>query len=144
VIELVQTQLRQAGIEVVPNFAQSNALFDQILRSGNFDVALFAWVAGPDPSYLSIFGCGGSLNFTGYCQRLLTRELDQAERILDAGEQARVLNRADVQLAGDVPVIPLYQQPQSVARRSTVRNFGMFLNTSVNPFWNAENWWLAR
>ena len=43
--------------------------------------------------------------------------------------QARVLNRADVQMARDVPVIPLYQQTQSAALRSTVRNFGLSLST---------------
>ena len=46
----------------------------------------------------------------------MTRDLDQAGRILDEEEQARVLNRADAQMARDVPVIPLYQVP--AARRS--------------------------
>ena len=46
-------------------------------------------------------------------------------------------------MARDVPVIPLYQQTQSVALRSTVRNFGLSLNTQLAPLWNAENWWLA-
>jgi len=144
VIELVQTQLRQAGVEVVPTFATSNSIFGQVLQSGDFDVALFSWIAGPDASAKPIFGCGGPQNYTGYCQRLVTADLDQAERILDAGQQARVLNRADVQMAKDVPVIPLYQQTQSVALRSTVPNFGLSLNTQISPLWNAENWWLER
>ena len=143
VIELVQTQLRQAGIEVVPSYATSTAIFGQILASGDFDVALFSWISTPDASVKPIFGCGGEQNYTGYCQRLVTADLDQAERILDADQQARVLNRADVQMARDVPVIPLYQQTQSVALRSTVRNFGLSPNTQLVPLWNAENWWLA-
>jgi peptide/nickel transport system substrate-binding protein len=143
VIELVQGQLRAAGVEVVPTYAPTNAIFGQILESGGFDVALFSWISGPDASAKPIFGCGGEQNYTGYCQRLVTAGLDQAERILDADQQARVLNKADAQMARDVPVIPLYQQTQSVALRSTVRNFGLSLNTQLVPLWNAENWWLA-
>ena len=143
VIELVQTQLRQAGIEVVPSYATTFAIFGQILDSGDFDVALMSWISTPEPSAKTIFGCGGYQNYTGYCQRLVTADLDQAERILDARQQARALNRADLRMARDVPVIPLYQQTQSVAMRSTVRNFGLSLSTQLAPLWNAENWWLA-
>jgi len=133
------------GVEVVPTFATNISFFGQILPSGDFDVALFAWIAAPDPTFAKLlFGCGGFNNHTGYCQRLVTSDLDQAERILDADQQARVLNRADAQMAKDVPVIPLYQQTQSVALRSTVRNFGLSLNTTLTPLWNAENWWLER
>ena len=48
-------------------------------------------------------------NYTGYCQRLVTADLDQADRILDERRRARVLNRADRGLASDVPTIPLFQ-----------------------------------
>jgi peptide/nickel transport system substrate-binding protein len=145
VLELAQAQLRQVGVEVIPTFATSNALFNQIVSSGDFDVALFAWIAGADAaaSAKALFSCGADLNYTGYCQRLVTADLDQAERILDPDQQARVLNRVDARMALDVPVIPLYQQTQSVAMRSTIRNFGLSLNTQFSPLWNAENWWLA-
>ena len=52
----------------------------------------------------------------------MTRDLDQADRILDADQRARVLNRADRQLAKDVPVIPFYDSPFVLALRNTVRN----------------------
>ena len=53
----------------------------------------------------------------------MTRDLDQADRILDRDQQARVLNRADAQMARDVPVIPLFQGLLAVYVRSNVRNF---------------------
>jgi peptide/nickel transport system substrate-binding protein len=146
VLDLVQAQLRRVGVEVTPSFAASGALFDQIVRSGDFDVALFAWVSGPSAAHSAqgIFACGGSQNFTGYCQRLVTAQLDQATRILDPQKQARTLNAADRQLARDVPVLPLYQQTQAIAARDSVRNVGLSLITGVDPLWNAENWWLDR
>ena len=69
----------------------------------------------------------------------MTRDLDQADRILDAEDRGRVLNRADRQLAKDVPVIPLYELPMVLALRKTVRNVVV---SPANFFWNAEDWWL--
>ena len=140
-VRLIQAQLRQVGIQVVLSFAVGPALFGQLLPSGDFDLASFTGFYSPDATRLKdIYGCGGSLNVTGYCQRLLTRELDQADRILDTAARGRVLNRADQQLAQDVPVIPLYEVPFVLALRQTVRNVVV---SPENLFWNAENWWLA-
>jgi peptide/nickel transport system substrate-binding protein len=142
-LDLVPAQLRRIGIEVSPTFATAGAM-NQILTSGNFDLALIGAPSFPDPIEKAVLGCGGALNSGGYCQRLVTRDLDQAERILDANDQARALNRADVQVARDVPVIPLFQMPQSSAHRRSVRNFSLSLNSQLNLFWNAEDWWLER
>ena len=88
-----------------------------------------------------IYGCGGSANYTGYCQRLVSSDLDQADRIVDATQRGRVLERADRQLAKDVPVIPLYQIPWVYAFKDTIRNV---VPSPDNLFWNAEDWWLDR
>ena len=89
---------------------------------------------------IQIFGCRGRQNFTGYCQPRVTRELDEADRILDSTSAGAVLNRADEQMASDVPVLPLYEIPLASAVRVTVRNL---LSRSI-LLTNAENWWLER
>jgi peptide/nickel transport system substrate-binding protein len=139
-LTLVQAQLRRSGVEVVPSFAPSGTFLDTILPSGDFDVALFGFFNAPNPTGNAIFGCGGLGNYTGYCQRLVTRDLDQADRILDARRQARVMNRADAQMARDMPVLPLFQIPLATAVRDTVRNFAQ----ALNPLTSSENWWLER
>jgi peptide/nickel transport system substrate-binding protein len=143
-LELVQAQLRQAGVQVVPSYASSLG-HNQVLESGDFDVTLFAWFSNHGEAVASkeLYGCGGGQNHIGYCQRLLTRDLDQADRIIDGVARARVLNRADVQLAKDVPTIPLFEVPSLAAVRSTVRNFTSSFSFT-DPTWNAENWWLER
>jgi len=141
-VELIQAQLRQAGIQVALSFAAGPALFGQLLPSGDFDLASFTRFYDVDATGTkNSLGCGGSSNVTGYCQRLVTRDLDQADRILDTGDRGRVLNRADRQLAKVVPVIPLYEVPLVLALRQTVRNVVV---SPFNLFWNAENWWLER
>ena len=142
-LELIQGQLRQAGIEIVPVYAPPNVLFTQIVPGGDFDLALFSWLTRPGSAgtMVVLYGCGAVQNFSGYCQRLVTRDLDQAQRILDPTRQAEVLNRADAQLARDVPVIPLFENPTVVAYRTRVRNVG--ITAQLDPFVGAEDWWLA-
>ena len=144
-LELAQSQLRRVGIEVEPSYAPATVLFDQILPSGDWDVALFAQVNFPPDGLVGlvdIYGCQGSQNLTGYCQRLVTSDLDQADRILDAAQRASVLNRADSRMAKDVPVIPIWNTPIAATVRSTIRGFEPSFPVSLA--WNAENWWLDR
>lgn len=141
-LELIRTQLGRVGVQVVPEYA-SQPGHDQILGTGAFDVTLFAWFGpGAEGGGMNgLYGCGGDQNYIGYCQRLVTRDLDQSDRILDEAQRGRVLNRADAQMARDVPVIPLFEVPLMVAVRSTIRNFTP--SGFIHPTWNAENWWLA-
>jgi peptide/nickel transport system substrate-binding protein len=142
-LEAIQRQLRQTGIDIQPVYAGPSTLFEDIVPSGTFDLAMFSYLSGPDAPGTSfgLYGCGAVQNYSGYCQRLVSRDLDQARRILDAGRQAQVLHRVDAQLAKDVPVIPLYQNPVVAASNSAVR--GVRVGVYWDAFANAEDWWLA-
>jgi peptide/nickel transport system substrate-binding protein len=143
-IGLVQGQLRRVGIEVKPSYYPADPLFEQILPSGDYDIALFSYFTLPNLSGLDVagsFGCGYPGNWTGYCQRRVARDLNRARRIFDGEQQARLLNRADAQLARDVPVIPLFQPPIAVYVNSNLRNY---FDRFPYHRWNAESWWLER
>ena len=137
-VELIQRHLRQVGVEVQLSFA-SLAIVGAQLERGGLDMADFAWF-NSGGIRADVYGCRRENNLTGYCQRLVTADLNQADRTLDAEQRDRVLNRADRRLALDVPVIPLYQPPGIVAFRATIRNVG----ASPSNLLNAENWWLER
>ena len=143
VLQTIQRQLRQVGVEIVPVYVPGPVLFGEVFASGDFDLVLFSYLRFPDHPGTSagLYGCGAVQNIAGYCQRLVTRDLEQAGRILDATQQARVLNRADAQLAKDVPVLPLYHVPTTIANRTSIR--GVRITSFFDPFVNAENWWLA-
>jgi ABC-type transport system substrate-binding protein len=139
-VEHAQRDLRAVGVEVVPVYAPGPAFFGQIVFPGRFDLALYTWFFVPDlGGPTEIYRCGGSQNYTGYCQRLVTKDLAQSERIVDPARHGQVLNRADRQLAKDVPVIPLWDEPTAVTTQSTLR--GVTPSFPL-PAWNAENWWL--
>jgi peptide/nickel transport system substrate-binding protein len=76
-LELIQSQLRQAGVDVRPIYAPPGPLFNQIFASREFDVVLFAWnvVPGGVPMPESI--CGDPQNVAGYCSRLVMRDVSK-------------------------------------------------------------------
>ena len=142
-LRIVTEQLRRAGVELVPTYVSAGPLFNQLLPKGDFDVALYSWVRIYDDGEMdNILGCRGSQNRTGYCQRLVDRDMTEASRIFDADLRADVVNRADAAVAIDVPLLPLFQNPLLGAARANLR--GYTATGSVNPFVGAENWWLAR
>ena len=144
IVRLAQAQLREVGIDVVPVFGPTSAVLgpNSLLTRGDFDVLLFAWVLGAGTEGpADIFGCQQPRNYTGYCDRLVTRDLVNATRTLDLTRRVKLLNRVDVRLARAVPAIPLSQITFPTARRTSVR--GVVQNGPGSGFWDLENWWLA-
>lgn len=143
-LRLVQAQLRKVGVEVVPAFAPAQTFFLTVVQEGEFDVALFAWGYGADPSgSIDVFRCGGPQNVTGYCNPQVSRDLLESGRVLDVERRAALLNRVDARLARDVPVIPLYQASYGVVLRPTLR--GVVPGDPPDYLtWNSEDWWLER
>ena len=142
-VELAQQQLRQVGVDVRAVYAPSLTLYGEILPSGDFDLMIFSYgmgasTAGP----FTIFGCQQEQNFYGYCDRLVTRDLDQATRIIDLRRRVGLLNRVDARLAKAVPALPLFQGTKLLAAKATVR--GIVPNGVGMTAWNAEHWWLER
>ncbi len=140
---LVHDQLRRVGVEVVPNYAPPGPLFRQLLPSGDFDVALFAWANNGGGVLWPEARCGDVQNWAGYCSRLVMRDVQQTDLVVDPRQHARVLNDVDVKLARAVPVLPLVQPVLWVAVKNTVRGF----TPGGSPFnftQNSEDWWLER
>ena len=142
--DLVQAQLRSAGVEVSPASCHVEHSSDRVLPNGDYDLALFQWTTSPDPSASAdIWRCNGPANFTGYCDRLVTQEFVQSQLIVDAEQRARSLNRADRQMAKHVPALPLFQVPSTTALKGI--RFGAVPNATFEGIlWNSEDWWLAR
>jgi peptide/nickel transport system substrate-binding protein len=142
--ELLQAQLRRAGIELIPVFAPPRTFFGTIIASGDFDIALFTWTQSADPGYaVEIWRCGGDENFSGYCNRLVSRHLQESHLILDEKIRAGLLNRVDEQMSRDLPGLPLFQKPGIVAYRGTLH--GLVVNATDEGWtWNSEDWWLGR
>jgi peptide/nickel transport system substrate-binding protein len=139
VLGLVQRQLRSVGIEVDVRFYPSQSLDDLLLKV-EWDAVLFSWLTTgevwPDVQ------CGDAQNWGGFCSRLLQRDADQVDRIVEARARVRVLHAVDAKLARAVPVIPLFQVVNRAAIRTHVK--GTIADGSQLEFTqNSEDWWLA-
>jgi peptide/nickel transport system substrate-binding protein len=142
IVEQMQAQLRRVGVEVIPRFGPPGPLLGPggIYARGDYDVALVGFIRGGlTDGRKSLFGCRAPQNVTGYCQRLVTEDLDEAERIFDAERQAAALHRADARIAKDVPAVPLFQHPTYAVLAPDTRGFVLNSTTGVA---GAVDWWL--
>jgi peptide/nickel transport system substrate-binding protein len=137
--QLVQAQLKEAGIEVVlapqPDF--------DFLPAGNFDLALFGWSGGEVGAALSgndsIYRSDGGQNFSRNRNPEIDALLDEANVELDPATRADLMNEIDVLLWKDVHSIPLFQVPELLANDQDVGN--VIYNGYSNQFtWNANQW----
>ncbi len=142
VLQLAQAHLRSVGVEVVLTFASNPALFGQLLPRGEYDAGLFAWLNNGGGVAWPESRCGDAQNWAGFCSRLIMRDVQQTEFIVDPQQRARVLNAADVKLARAVPVLPVVQPVLRAAIRTTIRGL-VPGGSQFNVTQNSEDWWLA-
>ena len=141
-LQLIEAQLKEAGVEVQPSYFPPQTFFGTVLPSGDFDVALFQWNVLPGGIAVPVAKCGDPLNSGGYCSRLTMRDAQQVDRIVDPSKRARLLNAIDVKLARAVPLLPLFQPVLQIALKKTIKGFvaGGFPGV---PIEHNEDWWLA-
>lgn len=152
VAQLIQEDLKAVGIDVQLNFVPAtDVLFkngaEGILAGRRFDLGLYAWVSGPEPS-TALYLCDqipteensyGGQNNTGWCNAeydaaalASQAETDRAKRIPLVIEAQKVFNT-------ELPTFPLYQRVNVGAYN--VKVSGLDLNpTSQVDFWNIETW----
>jgi peptide/nickel transport system substrate-binding protein len=149
IAEGIQADLRAIGIELeidqLPT-AELYSLDGPLFRRG-FELALFAWIAGPDPrgwerwSCVSVPNEGNSYtgnNFAGWCFfeadqaiRTATTSLDQAERVQAYLRQQQLFTQ-------ELPVLPLFQRVDVAV---FAPNLEGFQPDPTAPFtWNIGAW----
>jgi len=117
VAQVIQSQLRQVGIEVRIK-AEPPRIFSEALNRRQFTgLAMYAWVQQPEGVPRSLLhseeipsaqnGWSGQ-NYPGYRNPAMDKALDAAERELDAAKRRALF--ADIQRihADDLPVLPLF------------------------------------
>ncbi len=135
-LQLVQAQVKQAGIELRIENAPDSVLGPQ-LSNGDFDVEVTLYGK-------NLFGSVNQFrpgNRWGYANPRPNELVAQSNLELDDAERQAILDEADRILWDDLPIVPLYQLPGLMAVRST------FVNVEPNPaapgaspFWNLERW----
>jgi peptide/nickel transport system substrate-binding protein len=148
--QIVQQNLREVGIEITIENDDGAAFFERLNTPDNcdgicdYDIALFAWVGSPNPvGNANIYGCDDgeprAQNWTVWCNDEITQIMDEANSTVDPDVNADLWNQAAEIIASEVPIIPLFQQPQLLAFSNDIT--GPQLNaTNATQFWNSGEW----
>ena len=149
---LMVTQAREAGIRIVPVPMGSDRLYGSVLNQGDFTAAMAAFGGGGDPSLTGLLASDQIPTeenaFMGQnVYRWSDPEADslmrRSDEQVDDAQRAATLARIQGIVARDVPLIPLYAQPNTVAYVEELR--GVKVNpTQAEVFWNSAEWSLAR
>jgi len=149
---LLQSQLAAIGVEVQlqpvePTVFFSSASDGGVLQSGDFDLALFAWTAPPDPAVKEAIYHKDSIpprgqNVTRLADDRLSQLLSRAGTEMDPALRHDLYMQAGRLTAELAPVVPLVWRVQLDPVTSRLRNFRPNPTLSGNS-WNASDWWLA-
>jgi peptide/nickel transport system substrate-binding protein len=137
---IFQDQAAKAGIQLRNAFVPAGTLFGSKLPAHDFDLAMFTQLVTVDPHYnVSNFTCGNAANYTEYCNRQVTKWLEQSDRELNDAKRLALIKKVGKQVANDVPMIPLFQRPTYFVYKTSLG--GLVDNpSSQGPSWNAEKW----
>ena len=140
--EIMQSQLKAAGIQLVSRFAPAPTAFGTILPSRNWDLFMFTWVQTPT-SYItdeSIHGCNGDQNDMMYCNQRVTRLLRRLQTTLSERQRFQIANHADLLMSVDIPSIPLFARPGFLIHERRIQ--GILRNpTTETTLFNVNRWW---
>lgn len=136
-VQLIQAECKAAGMDVVddtdPNF------LDNRVSQGDYDVALFGWANDPYiSSHKSIYETGGGQNWQGYSDPTVDAAMNQAVATLDPAAFQAQWQQVDRLIAGDLPSIPLFVQPNMLGYSDRIDN--AYYQPNYGPLYNANEW----
>lgn len=141
IAQVIQAQWKAVGVEVDFRTLES-AAWTQTWRSFDWEAVVAAWFLPADPSFTGLYRCGGPNNMTGFCTPDLDEVMLASDRVLGFDERKPLLDRAQVMLAEDARMLPIYYNviPELVSDRvDNYRGSG----TNFGSFWNLWEWRLT-
>lgn len=145
--QIVQQQLEEVGITVEIQNQSAEQFFGETTLNGDFEMGEWAWVSTPDPDLTTLFGANNlppdGQNYYRYQDEEVTRLLEEFDRTIDEQQGAELIKQAQDLMAEDLPLIPLYQRPETYAYAENLT--GPDVNpTLAGPFWNLGEWALQQ
>jgi peptide/nickel transport system substrate-binding protein len=152
VVQNIQENLKEVGIDVVLNFVPGTAVLfkngaDGILSGRTYDLGMYAWVSGSEPS-TALYLCDqiptpennyAGQNNTGWCNEEYDAAALASQAATERADRIPLVIAAQKIFNDELPTFPLYQRVNLGAYRPNVT--GLQLDpTSQVDFWNIETW----
>ena len=147
--QVFQQQAMAVGIKLDVKFYTAQPdFFTNLLPTGAFDLAEYAWSGGPDPSgFDAIYQCVnaakslGGQNYKNYCNKKVDTLLRKGDAELNATKRLADYEAAAKILSQQVSIIPLYARPVILVYKKGINGMSKSDNpTSAGPTWNAQSW----
>lgn len=153
IAQMFQQDMKALGIDIQIQALPGEQLFapDGPLFQRQFDLALFGWIANPDPGGLLLWSCTAvpsqennwsGDNFAGWCFRDASRAIRQAVTTLDLGERKAAYLRQQQLWTQEMPSLPLFQRLSLTLAVPGVR--GVRPDPLAPVTWNVAEWRRAK
>jgi ABC-type transport system substrate-binding protein len=120
--------------------------FTNLLPTGNFDLAEYAFSGGPDPSlWDAIYQCVGKTtggqNYKNYCNHKVDKLMKKGDSELNSVKRTADYENAAKLVSQNVAIIPLYARPSFLFYNKKIKGMANGNNpTSEGPLWDAQAW----
>jgi peptide/nickel transport system substrate-binding protein len=117
------------------------------LYKRTFELALFAWIAGPDPRGWERWSCAGvpsaanswtGNNFPGWCFFEADKAIRTATTAIDISERGAAYLRQQQLFTQELPVLPLFQRVELTISGPSI--LGMHPDPTAPFTWNLASW----
>jgi peptide/nickel transport system substrate-binding protein len=116
--QVMQSEWRRIGVEVVIHNEPPRTLFGETLRHRSFKgLALFTWVSGIESSPRQTLSSGqiptaannwGGRNYPGFCDATMDADIDAMEKELDPAQRHPLWAEMQRSYAEQLPVLPAW------------------------------------
>jgi peptide/nickel transport system substrate-binding protein len=149
VAEMFKQDMRALGIDIQVEPLPGEQIFglDGPLFQRQFDMALFGWLARPDPGGAELWSCAAvpspennfsGDNFSGWCLRDANRAIREAVTSLDPAQRHDAYARQQQLWTQELPSLPLFQRLSVVVIALDVR--GPRPDALAPITWNMREW----
>jgi peptide/nickel transport system substrate-binding protein len=141
---LLIDQLKQVFIDGELELVETAQYYPKILRK-DYSVALNLQTSGPDPDPIleSFYGCGASVNWSGYCNPDIDQLIERQSREADPEARKSVLWEIERKLAADDARPIIFYRNGGTCRQPYVKGLTLMANSPFNG-WRMEDVWLDK
>ena len=138
VAQVLQAQWKVVGVEIKFDTLESAAWTKQ-WRTGKWDAIVSGWFLPSDPSMTAIYACGGSNNYTGFCDPKLDEAMKASDKNIDFDKRKPLIDQAQAILADDAFTLPIYAQVTPMYLSNNLLGF-KGSGTNFGSYWNVYEW----